>query len=87
VYERIGSSGQVLVCAVNFAALPHEGYRIGLPQGGRWDEIINTDAGAYGGSDVGNLGSVMAEDVPWHGRPASAAIRIPPLGALWLRPA
>jgi 1,4-alpha-glucan branching enzyme len=49
--------------------------------------VINTDAQAYGGSGVGNLGTVEAEDVPWNGRPASASLRIPPLGALWLRPA
>jgi 1,4-alpha-glucan branching enzyme len=87
VFERIGASGEIVVCAANFAALPHEGYRIGLPHAGRWDEVINTDAESYGGSGVGNLGSFVAEEVPWHGRPASAEIRIPPLGALWLRPA
>jgi 1,4-alpha-glucan branching enzyme len=87
VYERIGAEGGVVVCAVNFAAVPHEQYRIGLPHAGRWREIINTDAQAYGGSGVGNLGAFEAEEKPWHGRPASATLRIPPLGALWLRPA
>jgi 1,4-alpha-glucan branching enzyme len=87
VYERIGTAGQILVCVVNFAAVAHDGYRIGLPQPGRWNELINTDADTYGGSGVGNLGSFVAEQVAWHGRPASASIRIPPLGALWLRPA
>ena len=55
--------------------------------GGTWDEVLNTDAEDYGGSGVGNLGAVQAEEVPWHGRPFSAAVRVPPLGALWLRPA
>jgi 1,4-alpha-glucan branching enzyme len=87
VFERVGSSGEIVVCAANFSPVPHEGYRIGLPHAGRWEEIVNTDADSYGGSGVGNLGSFVAEEVPWHGRPASAAIRIPPLGALWLRPA
>jgi len=86
-FERIGSAGSVLVCVANFGAVPVEGYRIGLPRGGTWQELVNTDADHYGGSGVGNLGEVHAEHVGWHGRPASATVRIPPLGALWLRPA
>jgi 1,4-alpha-glucan branching enzyme len=86
-YERIGAGGELLVCVVNFSALPHEDYRIGLSRGGRWLEILNTDATGYGGSGVGNFGEVDADDAPSHGRPASASLRIPPLGAIWLRPA
>jgi len=86
-FLRVGDDGSVLACVANFAAVPHEDYRVGLPHAGRWREIINTDAGAYGGSGVGNLGDFEAEERPWHSRPASATLRIPPLGALWLRPA
>jgi 1,4-alpha-glucan branching enzyme len=86
-FERIGTGGEVVVCVVNFAAIPHDGYRLGLPRSGRWREIINTDAEVYGGSGVGNLGTVLAEEHGWHGRPSSATLRLPPLGALWLRPA
>ena len=86
-FVRRAASGPDLVCVSNFAAVPHEGYRIGLPHAGRWREIINTDSGAYGGSGVGNLGAFEAEERPGHSRPASATLRIPPLGALWLRPA
>jgi len=86
-FIRIATDGSLLVCIVNFAAVPHEGYRVGLPRGGRWTEVINTDAEGYGGSGVGNLGEVTTEDVPWHGFPSSASLRLPPLGALWLRPA
>jgi 1,4-alpha-glucan branching enzyme len=84
---RWGDDGDVLACVVNFSGGPHEGYRLGLPYGGAWTEVVNTDAEAYGGSGVGNMGTVHAEDVPWHGRPYSVALRVPPLGALWLRPA
>jgi 1,4-alpha-glucan branching enzyme len=85
-FERHGSDGSVIVCVVNFAALPHDRYRLGLPRPGRWQEILNTDAAGYGGSGVGNMGAVRADGYGWHGRPASATITIPPLGALWLRP-
>jgi 1,4-alpha-glucan branching enzyme len=86
-YERRGDDGSLLVCVANFAAVPHEGYRMGLPVGGRWREIVNTDAAVYGGSGVGNLGVVVADGPPSHGRDHSASLRLPPLGALWLTPA
>ncbi|MFC4105892.1 1,4-alpha-glucan branching protein GlgB [Micromonospora zhanjiangensis] len=85
-FVRIGLDGAPLVCVANFAAVPQDGYRIGLPRGGTWREVLNTDSHSYGGSGVGNLGAVHAQDVPWHGMPASAELRIPPLGVLWLRP-
>jgi 1,4-alpha-glucan branching enzyme len=66
--------------------MPHYDYRIGLPFAGRWTEVINTDADVYGGSGVGNLGTVEAVAQSWHGRPASASITIPPLGVIWLAP-
>ena len=75
-----------LACVVNFSGGPHENYKIGLPHAGRWLEVINTDAGIYGGSGVGNLGAVEAVEEKWHGRPASATITVPPLGVLWLAP-
>nr|MDT0657211.1 1,4-alpha-glucan branching protein GlgB [Micromonospora sp. DSM 115978] len=86
-FVRIGLDGSPLVCVVNFSAVPHDDYRIGLPRAGTWTELLNTDSGHYGGSGVGNLGAVHAENTPWHGLPASVALRVPPLGALWLRPA
>jgi 1,4-alpha-glucan branching enzyme len=76
----------VIACIANFSAIPHLGYKVGLPVAGRWREIINTDAIVYGGSGVGNLGGIEAEPEPWHGLPASASITVPPLGVLWLTP-
>jgi 1,4-alpha-glucan branching enzyme len=84
-FQRLGD-GPRIVCVVNFAAIPHEGYRLGLPVDGRWTELVNTDAAVYGGSGVGNMGTVHADSSPWHGQPASAALRLPPLGALILCP-
>jgi len=85
-FLRFGSDGDVVACVANFSAVPHHSYRIGLPSEGPWAEILNTDAGTYGGSDVGNMGEVMSVAQPWHGRPTSAEITVPPLGVLWLIP-
>ncbi len=78
-------SDDVLACVVNFSGAPHHGYRLGLPSTGRWTEVLNTDAEQYGGSGVGNLGEVVADEQSWHGLPASAVLSLPPLGAVWLR--
>ena len=78
-------AGPHVACVVNFAAVPHHDYRIGLPEAGTWTEVLNSDAEIYSGSGVGNLGAVHASDAPSHGMPASAAISVPPLGAVWLR--
>ena len=76
----------VLACVANFSGGPRDDYRVGLPFAGRWREVLNTDAESYGGSGVGNFGVVEAEPSVWHGRPASAALRLPPQGVLWLAP-
>ncbi len=83
---RWGNDDAVVACLVNFSGGPHENYRVGLPYPGSWHEVLNTDAEVYGGSGVGNMGAVHAEAIPWHGRAYSALVRVPPLGALWLRP-
>jgi 1,4-alpha-glucan branching enzyme len=83
-FLRYGTDGSVLACVANFSAVPHYDYRLGLPEPGSWTEVVNTDAGAYGGSGTGNFGTVTASEQAWHGRPASAAITIPPLAVLWL---
>ena len=91
-FLRFGSAGAdgvrpAMASIVNFSGGPHYGYRLGLPYPGQWNEILNTDAEGYGGSGVGNLGSVQAEAMPWHGQPYSALLTLPPLGAVWLEPA
>ena len=88
-FLRFGSQEHgvpVLACVANFSAMPHSQYQVGLPLAGRWREVLNTDATGYGGSGVGNLGAVTAVPKPWHGRPASASIALPPFGVLWLTP-
>jgi 1,4-alpha-glucan branching enzyme len=85
-FTRWAPGSPPLACVLNFSATPHRGYRVGLPRAGRWRELLNTDAGHYGGSNVGNLGGVEAAAAPWHGLPASAELTLPPLAALWLVP-
>ena len=79
---RAGEPPVLVVC--NFTPVPREGYRIGVPTGGTWRELVNTDAEVYGGSGWGNLGGVVAEDVPAHGRPFSLPLTLPPLACLYL---
>jgi len=85
-FLRRADDGSELACVVNFSGVPIEGYRLGLPSAGAWDEVLNTDADLYDGLGVGNLGRVQAEQVEHHGQPASVVLVLPPLGALWLRP-
>ena len=86
-YARFSADGaRTLACVANFSPVVRHHWRVPLPAGGRWREVLNTDAAEYGGSGIGNLGSVDALDEPFHGRPFSAAVTIPPLAAVWLAP-
>jgi len=69
-----------IIC--NFTPVLRHNYRIGVPRGGFYRERLNTDAAVYGGSDVGNGGGVMAAAEPWHGRPFSISLTLPPLATL-----
>ncbi|HKE20709.1 MAG TPA: 1,4-alpha-glucan branching protein GlgB [Kofleriaceae bacterium] len=69
----------------NFTPVLRENYRVGVPREGYWTEVLNTDSTYYGGSDVGNLGRIETSPVPWHGRPFSLNLVLPPLAVLWLR--
>jgi 1,4-alpha-glucan branching enzyme len=87
-FARIGEDDQKpLVCVLNLSPVPRYEYRLGMPVCCHWAEALNTDAAHYGGSGVGNLGSVEAEPVPWHDQPFSALVTLPPLGAVWFVPA
>ncbi|MFF8804199.1 1,4-alpha-glucan branching protein GlgB [Streptomyces omiyaensis] len=84
-FTRHDTDGTPLVCVHNFRPEPRPGYRVGLPAPGRWTEVLNTDAAAYGGSGTGNPHPVEAQAVPWQGLGHSAELVLPPLGAVWLR--
>ena len=83
---RFGEPGDAPVLVVsNFTPVPRERYRVGLPFAGAWREIVNTDAGRYGGSNLGNLGGVTARPEPSHGLPASAEVVLPPLATVYFQ--
>jgi 1,4-alpha-glucan branching enzyme len=87
-FMRISADGErQLVCVANLAPVPREGYRVGLPQPGEWQEVLNTDSTFYSGGGIGNMGAVTAEERGWHEQPYSASLTLPPLSVLWLRPA
>jgi 1,4-alpha-glucan branching enzyme len=73
------------VSVSNFAAVPHNDVRLGLPVAGEWREVVNTDAATYTGSGVGNLGVVTAHEGAEGAQPAHASVVLPPLATVWLR--
>jgi 1,4-alpha-glucan branching enzyme len=85
-FARFSSEGRTLVMAANLSPVPRLGYRLPLPHGGRWREVLNTDSEAYGGANLGNLGGVDASAGPWRDQPASAHATLPPLAVIWLTP-
>jgi 1,4-alpha-glucan branching enzyme len=77
---REGSPPALIVC--NFTPVVRYGYRVGVPEGGRWIECLNSDAETYGGSNVGNEGAVVAVERQAHGRPYSLELTLPPLATV-----
>jgi 1,4-alpha-glucan branching enzyme len=79
------SSSTIILVACNFTPVPRYSYRLGSPRSGYWQEILNSDAGDYGGSNMGNLGGVETVPVPLHGRPHSLTITLPPLSVSFFK--
>lgn len=84
-FLRKSRSGEHILIVLNATPVVREDYRIGVPFGGWWRELLNSDSEYYWGSGQGNAGGVMAEAVPSHGREFSLRLRLPPLGALFLK--
>jgi 1,4-alpha-glucan branching enzyme len=78
---------ETVLVACNFTPVPRYGYRVGLPRGGTWVEILNSDSTLYGGSGVGNKGAVEARQTSWHAFPCMAELTLPPLAAVFFKPA
>ncbi len=84
-FMRRSADGQRIVAVCNFTPMTWFDYNIGVPASGEWKEILNSDAEIYGGSGKGNMGIKTAQSVPFHGRPYSLSLTIPPLGILLLK--
>jgi 1,4-alpha-glucan branching enzyme len=76
-----------ILAVCNFTPVTRQEFRVGVPHGGYWREMLNSDAREYAGSGMGNLGGVHAEEVPTHGRPFSLSLTLPPLAALFFKAA
>ena len=84
--RRATHTDDFVVAMLNFTPVPREGYVVGVPRAGSYTELINSDAAAYGGSNVGNGGLVFTEAVAAHGHPQSLRLTLPPLACLILKP-
>jgi len=74
-----------VICVFNFTPEPRHGYRIGVPEGGFYRELLNSDASSYGGSGTGNLGGTASDPQPRNGMDHSVSLSLPPLAALFLK--
>jgi 1,4-alpha-glucan branching enzyme len=84
-FLRRGDDGSSVLVVCNFTPVPRHNYRVGVPHGGYWRELLNSDATVYWGSGQGNAGGVTAEPESWNGRPYSVKLTLPPLGILFFK--
>jgi 1,4-alpha-glucan branching enzyme len=83
-FLRVDSGGtDAVACIANLSPVVRQGYRVGLPSGGEWVEILSTDAAEFGGGGAVN-GVLVASDRSWHGLDHSVELTLPPLGVVWL---
>jgi 1,4-alpha-glucan branching enzyme len=83
--RRARDPNDFCIVVANFTPVPRAAYRIGVPEGGWYRELLNSDGAIYGGGDVGNAGGILAEPIPAHGFDYSISLLVPPLGFLLLK--
>ena len=83
--RKARDAGNAIVVVCNFTPVWRKDYRVGVPELGYYREILNTDSAYYEGGDIGNLGGVEAERVPWNNQPYSLKISLPPLAAVYFK--
>jgi 1,4-alpha-glucan branching enzyme len=83
-FLRYAANHSPVLVISNMTPVPRHGYRIGVPLGGAWREIFNSDSEFYGGSNLGNQGQVLAQEFAAHGQPYSVEIILPPLATIYL---
>jgi 1,4-alpha-glucan branching enzyme len=84
--RRARNPNNFTVVVLNFTPVPRHVYRVGVPMAGRYRELLNTDAAAYGGSNTGNAGLATTDEIPAHGYAHSLRLTIPPLACVVLKP-
>lgn len=85
-FLRFDMAGNQIAAIANFSGTPHYNFRIGVPHGGTWKVILNTDAEDFGGSGAGSSGEIVTDSTPSHGHEQSLELTLPPYGVLWLKP-
>ena len=85
-FRKAKDPADVVVCVCNFTPVPRTEYRLGVPMLGWYQELLNSDAEIYGGTNMGNSGGVQAEEIPCHGQPNSILITLPALSAVFFKP-
>jgi 1,4-alpha-glucan branching enzyme len=85
-FLRYSSSGEAVLIVCNFTPVIRTNVLAGVPRGGYWSELFNSDASEYGGSGAGNLGGTRTHPLPNHGMPHTLTLTVPPLGCLFLQP-
>ena len=86
-FLRKDAAGGLVLFAGNFTPVARDNYRIGVPAGGTWEVLLNSDSPGFWGTGAGPTGLLKAESVPMHGQPYSLELELPPLGCLYLSPA
>ncbi len=84
-FLRKSRGGDSVLVLINATPIPRLGHRVGVPEMGYYREIVNSDSQIYGGSNIGNMGGVHAENIPWNGRPCSIKVKLPPLAAVFFK--
>ena len=83
--RKAKQGGQAVLVVCHFTPIPRYNYRVGVPQDGYWEELLNSDATIYGGSGLGNYGGAQAEPIVWHGRSFSLNLTLPPLAMVMFK--
>jgi 1,4-alpha-glucan branching enzyme len=81
-YVRRSRNGELVLVVCNFTPMPRHNFAVGVPRAGYWRELANSDARDYGGSGMGNLGGVVSQPIPAHGRNQSLTLTLPPLSTV-----
>jgi Alpha amylase, C-terminal all-beta domain len=81
-----GDPSDFILVVANFTPVPREGYRVGVPADGFYRELLNSDSTYFGGGNMGNVGGIPAEPMPWQGQAYSLMMTIPPLAVIFFKP-